>query len=48
MKNLLLLFFCTMSFTLIQAQEDIHKEKIDAIYTEALTKGKAYEWLDHL
>ena len=31
MKNLLLLFFCTMSFTLIQAQEDIHKEKIDAI-----------------
>ena len=37
-----------MSFTLIQAQEDIHKEKIDAIYTEALTKGKAYEWLDHL
>jgi hypothetical protein len=48
MKNLVLLLFFVGLNTFAQAQEAIHKEKIQAIYQQALTQGKAYRWLDHL
>ena len=48
MKNQILGIVFLFSLVYSNAQEAIHKETIKAIYSEALTKGKAYDWLDHL
>ena len=48
MKNLVLSLFFVGLIAVTQAQEAIHKEKIQGIYQQALTQGKAYQWLDHL
>jgi len=48
MKNQILGIVFLFSLVYTNAQEAIHKETIKAIYSEALTKGKAYDWLDHL
>ena len=48
MKNLLVSLFFVGLIAVTQAQEAIHKEKIQGIYQQALTQGKAYQWLDHL
>ncbi len=48
MKNLVLSLFFVGLIAVTQAQETIHKEKIQGIYQQALTQGKAYQWLDHL
>ncbi len=48
MKNQILGIVFLFSLFYSNAQEAIHKETIKAIYSEALTKGKAYDWLDHL
>ena len=46
-KIYLFLFFCSITLVLGQS-EDFHKKQIAAFYNEALTQGKAYDWLDHL
>ena len=46
-KIYLFLFFCSITLVLGQS-EDFHKKQITAFYNEALTQGKAYDWLDHL
>ncbi|MDB2342906.1 M20/M25/M40 family metallo-hydrolase [Flavobacteriaceae bacterium] len=48
MKNQILGIVFLFSLFYSNAQEAIHKETIKAIYSEALTKGKAYDWLYHL
>ena len=48
MKNQILGIVFLFSFIYINGQEAIYTEKIETIYLEALTKGKAYDWLDHL
>ena len=48
MKKVFLLIIFIISSLLSKAQDANIKDKIDAIYNEALTDGKAYQWLDHL
>ena len=48
MKNQILGIVFLFSLVYTNAQEAIHSETIETIYSEALTKGKAYDWLDHL
>ena len=48
MKNQILGIVFLFSLVYTNAQEAIHTETIKTIYSEALTKGKAYDWLDHL
>jgi hypothetical protein len=49
MKNQILGIVFLFSLVYTNAQEAIHTgDNRKAIYSEALTKGKAYDWLDHL
>ncbi|WAC01841.1 M20/M25/M40 family metallo-hydrolase [Lacinutrix neustonica] len=45
MKNILLLIILTFT-SMVFSQTD--EEVLKTIYTQSLTNGKAYEWLDHL
>ena len=46
-KIYLFLFFCSIA-SMFGQTEDFHKKQIAVFYYEALTQGKAYDWLDHL
>jgi hypothetical protein len=47
MKNFILIFVLSMTYHLM-AQSSKHQNQINILYKHALTKGKAYNWLDHL
>tara|TARA_B100001093_G_scaffold513283_1_gene584893 strand:+ start:2039 stop:3415 length:1377 start_codon:yes stop_codon:yes gene_type:complete len=47
MKNFILIFVMSLTCHLM-AQSSKHQNQINILYKHALTKGKAYNWLDHL
>ena len=44
----LILLFCLLGSSALQAQNKEDEAQLRAIYTEALTTAKAYDWLNHL
>lgn len=48
MRIIFFYFFILISIQPLYGQNKVHKIKIKKIFNQALTNGKAYDWLDHL
>tara|TARA_A100001011_G_scaffold271728_1_gene280989 strand:+ start:9498 stop:10877 length:1380 start_codon:yes stop_codon:yes gene_type:complete len=48
MRLIIFIILIILNFQSIFGQSEDHEKKIKIIFNKALTKGKAYNWLDHL